>query len=208
MYVQLNNMPVERSLNSSSPLKFETVGTGRLVGESVQAEVRRLGELAGVFADEAARRAMDMQQVVYRVQRYQPIVEGTVGGLYFGNTIIEPGLVGDEFFMTKGHFHAKRDRGEYYWCLSGQGLLLLMDESRGYRVEVMQSASLHYIPGHTAHRCVNTGDDSLVFGACWPSDAGHDYEAIATDGFSVRVLRVNGEAQLVDAGDGAEGNNL
>src|SRR6185437_15999218 len=38
-----------------------------------------------------------------------------------GTTFIEPGCVGDEYFMTKGHFHAKRNRGEYYVTAAGSG---------------------------------------------------------------------------------------
>jgi hypothetical protein len=38
-------------------------------------------------------------------------------------------------------------------------------------------------------RLVNIGDSQLAVGACWPSDAGHDYASIDRAGFSVRVLR-------------------
>ena len=33
--------------------------------------------------------------------------------------------------------------------------------------------------GGVAHRVANTGNSVLSFAACWPSDAGHNYEEIA-----------------------------
>ena len=49
----------------------------------------------------------------------------------------------------------------------------------------------------------NIGDETLCFGACWPADAGHDYQTIAQHGFSARVLKVGDRAKVVDA-NGAE----
>jgi glucose-6-phosphate isomerase len=40
---------------------------------------------------------------------------------------------------------------------------------------------------------VNTGGVPLRFVACWPSDAGHDYEIAAGKGLGARVLQRNGE---------------
>jgi glucose-6-phosphate isomerase len=187
------------SIEHSSGVWFLTGGSGELRGKSIREQRRALRDLAGVFTDEAARQAMDGGQPVYRVQLYLPVEEGTEGGLFFGNTTIEPGRVGDEYFMTKGHFHAKRDRGEYYWCLRGRGALILMGEDRSCRVEWMAPGSLHYIPGHTAHRVANTGEEPLTFGACWPADAGHDYDSIARDGFSMRLRCIDGRPALVPA---------
>lgn len=171
--------------------------TGRLTGPSVEESTRTIADLAGVFEDEAARQALPPDQLAYRVQLYLPVAEGTPGGLFWGNTFIEPGRVGDEYFMTKGHFHAQRDRAEYYTTVQGQGALILMDESGRTWYEAMQPGSVHYIPGRTAHRVANTGDTVLSFLACWPSDAGHDYATIAEHGFGARLLAVNGRPELV-----------
>jgi len=61
----------------------------------------------------------------------------------------------------------------------------------------MTPGSTHLIPAYTAHRTVNIGDDELSFGACWPSDAGHNYGSIEGAGFSARVFRVDGVPKLV-----------
>lgn len=181
---------------SESPVHFGSLD-GSLWGDGVEEIVRSVGDLSGIFADEAARASLPQSRVAYRVRSYGPTSGHASGALLFGVTLLEPGLVGNEYFMTKGHFHARRDATEYYWCLRGQGVLLLMDEHRHCRAEWMRPGSLHFIPGHTAHRTVNTGSDTLCFGACWSADAGHDYGTIAQHGFSVRVLRVGGQPKLV-----------
>jgi glucose-6-phosphate isomerase len=170
---------------------------GRFSGEGAKRSVKRLGDLEGVFDDLQVWQALAPETVVYSVAWEEKIKAGTEGGLLWGVTIIEPGRVGDEYFMTRGHFHAKRDRGEYYTTVQGEGILVLMDEDRAGRVETMSPGSLHYIPGHTAHRTVNTGDTPLIFWACWPSDAGHDYDTIAKYGFSSRVIARNGTPEVV-----------
>ena len=99
--------------------------------------------------------------------------------------------------MTKGHFHARRETAEYYWGIAGKGVLLLMDESGNCTVQAVEKGSLHYIGGHIAHRLINIGDEDLLVGACWPSDAGHDYGSIAGSGFPVRVVCKDNQAVVI-----------
>jgi glucose-6-phosphate isomerase len=99
--------------------------------------------------------------------------------------------------MTKGHHHANRSRSEFYLTVSGVGALILMDKERNTTFEPMNAGSLHYVPIHTAHRIANTGNSELIALACWPSDAGHDYESIAAKGFSARLRKVAGAPVLV-----------
>ncbi|HTS71036.1 MAG TPA: glucose-6-phosphate isomerase family protein [Terriglobia bacterium] len=172
--------------------------TGALQGERIQHVRRCVHDLKGLFLDEQARLAFDPETIVYQVESYFPVKEGELGGLFWGTTFIEPGMVGKEYFMTKGHFHAQRHRAEYYLTLTGCGALILMDESRRTTFEAMRPGSLHYIPSHVAHRVANVGNEVLSFTACWPSDAGHDYESIAADGFSARLLDVGGKPTLVE----------
>jgi glucose-6-phosphate isomerase len=165
---------------------------GCLTGEGVTKSSRTLGELSGIFEDEAARAALPADTLVYEVYSHLPVSEGTPGGLFFGLTRLFPGKVGREYFMTKGHFHRQVDRTEYYWCLEGEGALIRMDRARQTQAERMFPGSLHHIPGGCAHRVANIGRQALVFAASWPSDAGHDYESIAAAGFSARLLEVDG----------------
>jgi glucose-6-phosphate isomerase len=119
--------------------------------------------------------------------------------LFFGCTFLQPGTVGDEYFMTKGHFHSTIDTAEFYWGIRGEGILLLMGEDRSIRAERVVPGSLHYIPGCIAHRMVNVGNEVLSFGACWPSNAGHNYETIKRKGFSARVLKTPEGPTVVEA---------
>lgn len=167
-----------------------------LSGAKVVHSRKKLKELPGVFADSGAFARMDPETVVYEVDAHQE-GEAQEGGLLFGISHVHPGKVGDEFFMTKGHYHALRNRAEYYWGLGGEGLLLLMQEDRSVRVERVCPGSLHYIPGNVAHRLVNTGLETLHVGACWPSDAGHDYQAITDAGFPARVVEKDGRAVVI-----------
>ena len=160
----------------------------QLVGPAVGSLVRTAGDMHGFFQDDAALRQMATDTPMYRVDTYTPVPAGTVGGLFFGVTHLRPGVVGNEYYMTKGHVHTTRDRAEYYWGISGQGILVLMDSNRVTRTERVCPGSLHYIPAATAHRLVNVGATVLDVGACWPADAGHEYGPIAAFGFGLRVV--------------------
>lgn len=170
---------------------------GNISGKNVINPIRRIKDLPNIFEDEDAFSKIDGEKIIYEVQAILPVKEGLEGGLFYGKTMINPGKVGDEYYMTKGHFHQKPDRAEFYWGIEGEGMLLLMDEKRNCWAEKMYPGSLHYIDGYIAHRTVNMGKSLLSFGACWPSDAGHNYQEIMDNGFSVRLKEVNGKPQLI-----------
>lgn len=159
--------------------------------------MKTLGQLAGLFHDDAAWGSMDPETVVYRVRFWRPVPDGTIGGLFWGSTTLQPGRVGDEYFMTHGHFHAIRDRAEFYATVKGTGAMLYMDEEGTTWSQTMKPGTVHYIPGNVAHRVANTGDEPLIFLASWPSDAGHDYARIRTTGFSKRLVLRDGGPCLV-----------
>jgi glucose-6-phosphate isomerase len=182
--------------NTPQPTRVDW-SSGTLAGAGVEESAKTLGQLAGIFHDEAAWRAMDPETVVYRVQFWRPVPDGTPGGLFWGATTVEPGRVGDEYFMTHGHFHAQRDRAEIYATVKGTGAMIFMDEAGNTWSQAMKPGTVHYIPGRVAHRVANTGDEPLVFLASWPSDAGHDYGSIRSTGFSKRLILREGEPCLV-----------
>jgi glucose-6-phosphate isomerase, archaeal len=173
------------------------LNSGALLGPGIQCLSRTIEDMKGVYRDEQSRGLLDQKTVVYQVQAFHPVDEGNEGGLFWGTTFLNPGMVGDEYFMTKGHHHAKRSRGEFYLTVAGSGALLLMDERRKTVFEPMSMGTLHYVPAHTAHRVANIGNSLLTVLACWPSDAGHDYEVIAHDGFSARLRNIGGSPVLV-----------
>ncbi|MBE0698154.1 MAG: glucose-6-phosphate isomerase, partial [Anaerolineaceae bacterium] len=66
---------------------------------------RRLSSLKGQFIDNAAYAEMLAREdsliyEVYEIKRPQ-----VAGEVLTGISIVHPGKVGNEFFMTKGHFH-------------------------------------------------------------------------------------------------------
>lgn len=170
---------------------------GAIAGEALTESHKTLRDLARLFHDQAACAAMDQAREIYRVRSWMPVAPGTEGGLFWGVTVLKPGKVGDEYFMTHGHRHANGTRAEYYATAAGNGMLLRMDGDRHTWGEAMAPGSLHYIRGEQAHRVANTGDTPLVFWACWGSDAGYDYGTIAERGFGARLVDHDGHPILV-----------
>ncbi|MGN6353284.1 MAG: glucose-6-phosphate isomerase family protein [Parafilimonas sp.] len=171
---------------------------GKLKGKNIDRIDRRLKDLKDIFFDKAALEKMNPETVVYEVESYFPVTPDTEGGLFYGITYIHPGIVGNEYFITKGHFHKIRNRSEFYCTLHGEGMLLLMDENRNTWAEKMYPGSIHYIKGNTAHRTANTGNSILSFSAFWPADAGHDYATISEEGFSKILICKNGNPVLAE----------
>lgn len=172
-------------------------GTG-VLGPSNLVLRRKLSEMGHVYADEAARRKLIEEAgdaLVYEV--YVVELPETEGHLPHCATVIYPGRVGHEYFMTKGHFHAKRDRAEIYLGIAGEGYLLLQrdDEVRGL---AMSPGTVAYVPPYWAHRTANIGEKPFAFFAAWPGDAGHDYETIEAKGFAKILVQQEGIPVLVD----------
>lgn len=159
----------------------------------------RIVDLAGIFADEQARQAMAGEQAVYDVEMFD--TASAEGELYTGVTHLYPGKVGNEYFMTRGHYHARREQGEVYFGLCGSGLLLLQNEQGEARLEQVTAGSVHIIPGFTAHRLINTGDDTLSALAVWPAVAGHDYASLAS-GFTLRIMEEHQRIQAKEVQNG------
>ncbi len=173
--------------------------TGELSGHEVRSSVKKLGEMRELFADRGRLERMDPETVVYRVQMWLP-PNATPAGLLWGSTLISPGRVGSEYFMTFGHFHEVRERPEIYATIRGEGGLILMDQNRRTWMEPMKVGSVHYIRGGLAHRVVNTGNVPLAFIATCSTDAGHDYASILEVGFGARLREVEGRPVLVPEG--------
>ena len=157
--------------------------------EPDQVTVRRIGDMAAWYLDAGAacRLAAAGNPVVYEMR--EAASPATVGELACCTTVMHPGMVGDEYFMTKGHFHVDPSCAEIYYAHSGCGVLLAEAESGECRmVDMPKGAIVHVEPGW-AHRTYNVGREPLVFLAVYPSVAGHDYGRIETHGFSHTVVR-------------------
>jgi glucose-6-phosphate isomerase, archaeal len=155
--------------------------------------LRRLADLDGLFLEPVPPERRD--QLAYTVSLIPAPADGA--NLPSSTTVIEPGRVGDEFFMTKGHFHAQRDRAEIYVGLAGEGRLVMATENGRSAVEPVRRGTVSYVPGFWAHRTVNVGDEPLVFYAVYPGDAGYDYATIEARGFPVVLVAGDGEPRVV-----------
>lgn len=166
-----------------SKLFFDWKGT--IQGDQVKSSQKQYKDIAHIYKENDPSLSEDtVMYTVYSVD--EPPIPGH---LLWGLSILHPVYVNGECNMTRGHFHQDRQCQEYYWCMEGEGLLLMMDEEGECWVEEMKEGTLHKIDGNIAHRLVNTGDTDLAVVACWPSTSGHDYEAIEKKPFPIRVFK-------------------
>lgn len=159
--------------------------------------VRRAADMRGYYADpEALETSIDSGNPVhYRV--YEKAIPETPGHLLFCISVLEPGTVGDEYFMTKGHYHVVADTAETYLCLCGQGYMLMKTSNGACAEEFMMRGRLVYVPPYWAHRSVNTGRVALVSLCVYPAHAGHNYGDIELHGFPKRILCQGGQPAIV-----------
>jgi glucose-6-phosphate isomerase len=115
----------------------------------------------------------------------------------FGTTIMAPGKIGSEYFLTRGHYHARPECGETYYTQSGEGLLLLHSRSGERRAIEMRPGICAFIPPEWAHRSVNTGTVPHVFVWNCMIDAGHDYAEIAGRGMRQLAVERDGRPKVV-----------
>lgn len=161
--------------------------------------VRTLSAMQGQYADQRSYEEMLSQEdtVLYEVYEiHRPEVSGE---LLHGTSILYPGRVGDEYFMTKGHFHAVLDTAEVYYCLQGQGMMMMETPEGEWADEELRPGRVLYVPPRWAHRSVNTGqeEDLVTFYIC-PAHAGHDYGTIESQGFRKLVVERDGQPCVVD----------
>jgi glucose-6-phosphate isomerase len=183
-------VPVDRLFSLFDP------DTGAIDGCPIV--TRRLSDLGGIFADARAygERLKSDDPAVYTVSTFDA-AEGQ-GQLHCGLGTIAPGRVGSEYFMTRGHLHARRETAEIYIGLRGSGLMLMQreDGSHEHSVELTRNGMV-YVPGWTAHRTINTGNDPLVYLGVYPAEAGHDYESIRKTNFRSVVILKNGAPVII-----------
>lgn len=170
--------------------------TGRIAGAPLTE--RYLGDLRGCFADTHAyeQAAAAGNPLVYTVAGVEP-GKGE-GDLHYGVGMIMPGRIGDEYYMTKGHLHTWRDAAEVYIGIAGEGVMLLEHGSDGEsRMIPLQPQGIVYVPGHTAHRTMNTGTVPLIYIGVYPARAGHDYTSIAQNNFRCMIVDRGGAPVMV-----------
>lgn len=177
---------------SDLPFTF-TLPTPQVIPSKVDNHIeRRLSALKGQFLDQATYdqlRAVGDPLIyeVYEIKRPE-----IAGELLMGISVVHPGKVGKEFYMTKGHFHSVIDTAEIYYCMRGEGYMVMETPEGDSSVEAISPGKVLYVPPRWAHRsvCTSRQEDLVTFFA-YPGNAGHDYGTIERQGF--RKLVVDGE---------------
>jgi len=159
---------------------------------------RHLSKMAGMYADAAAYKALlPDNPLVYEF--YEMGLPEQASEIAFGTSITYPGKVGDEYFMTKGHFHTILETAEVYYCLSGTGMMLMENPEGDWEARELTPGVALYVPARYAHRSINTGSSGpLVTFFAFRSDAGHDYGTIETKGFRKLVVERDGAPCILD----------
>jgi len=159
---------------------------------------RKASDMRGYYADEGAlERLIAARGDPLHYEVFETPVPEDFGHLMYCISKVQPGRVGDEFFMTKGHYHGVVEAAEIYLGLRGEGLVLMKTADGKFAAEKMTRGRMVYVPPFWAHRSVNTGDEPLTFFCVYPADAGHNYGDIQEGGFPQRVLLRGGRAEIV-----------
>ena len=174
-----------------------TVADGKIAGH--EPLERHMSDVYTAFADQQAAAALLAagDPLLYYVTLIDE--HNGAGDLHYALGVLMPGKVGAEYFMTKGHFHAWRPAAEVYIGLRGQGMMLLEHEATGECTAVTLAAdTVVYVPGHTAHRTVNTGSEPLVYWGILSCEAGHDYGAVGKSNFRQVIVEVDGQPVVME----------
>jgi glucose-6-phosphate isomerase len=159
--------------------------------------VRKASDMQGYYADEAAlQRLITAEDDPIHYETFESPVPEEYGHVKFCISKLYSGVVGEECFMTKGHYHTVPQTGEIYLCLRGQGLMMMKLSDGACRSEEFVPGRMVYVPPYWAHRSINTGDEPLVSLCIYPGDAGHNYGDIKTDGFPQRVFLRGGKTVI------------
>ncbi|WP_010270797.1 glucose-6-phosphate isomerase [Paenibacillus senegalensis] len=183
--------------NTVKPFTLDfNLATG--LSQSKESTKRTLSKMKGMYADDAAFEAAIQAGDPLVYEFYELDLPETPGNLLFGTSIVYPGKVGNEYYMTKGHFHTILETGEVYYCLSGNGAMLMENPEGDWDIQYFAPGQAVYVPPRYAHRSINLGDEPLVTFYAFRADAGHDYGTIETKGYRKLVVEKDGKPEIID----------
>ncbi len=183
----------------TEPFSFSLAGENFIPEAYDNHILRKLSNMKGQYSDQAAYdEQLAAEDVllyeVYEIKR--PEIEGEI---LHGISIVHPGKVGDEYYMTKGHFHTVLATAEIYYTLRGHGYMVMETPEGDWAVEELAAGRVLYVPPRWAHRSINVStDEDLVMFFAYPGNAGHDYGTIETQGFRKLVLDKGKGPEITD----------
>ena len=80
---------------------------------------RYLSQMKNMYQDQEAVEEILKHEDPLIYEFYELGCPERTGDLAFGTTMIHPGKIGNEYYMTKGHFHQIVDTAEVYYTLKG-----------------------------------------------------------------------------------------
>lgn len=165
---------------------------------SVSSTKRKLSAMKGMYLDDSAftKAVLEGDTLVYEF--FELGAPNDSGDLAFGTSITYPGKVGDEYFMTKGHFHTILETAEVYWCIRGHGLMLMENPEGDWKLSELVPGKVVYVPKRYAHRSINIGTEPFTTFFVFRADAGHDYGSIETRGYRKLVIEKDGKPEVID----------
>jgi glucose-6-phosphate isomerase, archaeal len=190
-------MSKEPVLENSKPTAVQfNLLTGQIEPCSVY-EPRHVSNLAEMFFDqaEAQRIIAEGDPLVYEIRHTHFATRNS--DMALGVSTIYSGTIGGEYYMTKGHVHERDDQPEIYYCVRGNGLLLMDDLNGDFQATPFNAGTIVHIPPQYAHRVINTGNDLLVFVSAFHLAAGHNYAQVKEKGFAYRICEVDGQPSLI-----------
>lgn len=170
-------------------------------GHCAQKEVltRKLTNMRNIFFDtETVEKMLASGEDPLLYEFFDMSVPERDAHLAFGFSICYPGKIGNEYYMTKGHYHEVFDTAETYICLRGHGLMMMETPEGEWMVKELVPGRMVYIPGGWAHRSINVGQEPFITYYNFRGDAGHDYATIETLGFRKLVVEQDGQWTIVD----------
>jgi glucose-6-phosphate isomerase len=186
-------------MNQNNPFTF-TIPSPNIVPTRIDKHIKRyLSDLKGQFQDSLAFESKLSQhdQIIYEVYEIHRPEEA--GELLCGISVVHPGKIGKEFFMTKGHFHTILNTAEIYYVLKGEGFMVMETPEGNSAVESLSPGKVLYIPPRWAHRSVCTSRiDDLVTFFVYPGNAGHDYGTIEEKGFQKLIIENEKGIEIID----------
>lgn len=173
--------------------------TGLANKEDATSLKRPLSGLVDIFSDQEAATNLLQGDDPLVYEFYDLGIPEKAGEIAFGTSIVYPGRVGREFYMTKGHFHTILDTAEVYLCLSGYGMMMMESPEGEVEYRELLPGQAVYVPGRYAHRSINlSNNEPLVTFFAFDADAGHDYGTIEVQGFRKLVLATDSGYEIVD----------
>ncbi|MFC7365243.1 MULTISPECIES: glucose-6-phosphate isomerase family protein [Bhargavaea] len=169
------------------------------LSEEETSKKRFLTDMEKLFNDtETLQKELDAGNNPMIYEYYALDLPKTEGDIQYGTSIVYPGTLGGEYYMTKGHFHEILETGEVYFCMSGQGYMLMENPEGEWEIEELVPGRAVQVPPRYAHRSINTGNEPLVTFFTFRADAGHDYGSIETKGYRKLVVERNGKPEIID----------